>query len=96
MVYEQRDYSFWRTLGLKSEEQEKVDTDDTRTKIDADLLHDIVPQPGGNHEILTDTRTSKTRKIKALLGRDYSDGKLNLEHPEDGLLSSHSDGQQIT
>lgn len=96
MVYEQRAYEgLWRSLRLQSE-KENVDITDTNTKIDADLLHDIVPQPGGNHEPLVETRKSKTRKIKALLGRDYSDGRLNLQHQDDGLLNRNDNGREIT
>ena len=64
MVYEKKEKaykSWWRRLGLgrgdsnAKDEVENHDTVDTRTKIDAALLHDIVPQPGGDFEPLDET-----------------------------------------
>ena len=64
MVYEKKEKaykSWWRRLGLgrgdsnAKDEVENHDTVDTRTKIDAALLHDIVPQPGGDFEPLEET-----------------------------------------
>jgi len=63
MVYEKKERvykSWWRTFGcgraLMEDEMENHDTtDDMRTKIDAALLHDIIPQPGGDHEPLNET-----------------------------------------
>jgi len=65
MVYEKKERvykSLWRTFGLgrnlREDEKENHDTAGTRTKIDAALLHDIVPQPGGDHEPLNETKNS--------------------------------------
>ena len=52
MVYEKtEDDKGWCSSGR----HKKDDEIPTRTKIDAALLHDIVPQPGGDHEPLSET-----------------------------------------
>jgi len=63
MVYETKERAYsscWRTFGcgraLMEDEKENHDTSDMRTKIDAALLHDIIPQPGGDHEPLNETK----------------------------------------
>jgi len=68
MVYEKREgkrKTLWRRFGfgrsLREDELENHETTDTRTKIDADLLHDIVPQPGGDHEPLHESNASMSK-----------------------------------
>lgn len=56
MVYEKSDVANWwnRLIGGDPEEEEEEENPDMKTKIDAALLHDIVPQPGGDHEPLNE------------------------------------------
>jgi len=60
MVYEDKDEGLWSRFGFvsaaKGDKKYSVDTTDTRTKIDALLLHDIFPQPGGDFEPLDETK----------------------------------------
>ena len=64
MVYEKkaRGYkSWWRRFGFSRASEDDEDenegaSDNTRTKIDAALIHDIVPQPGGDYEPLNETK----------------------------------------
>mmetsp|Transcript_8145 Transcript_8145/g.20031 ORF Transcript_8145/g.20031 Transcript_8145/m.20031 type:complete len:889 (+) Transcript_8145:387-3053(+) len=65
MVYEKKERvyrNYWRSFGLgralREDEKENHETPDMRTKIDADLLHDILPQPGGDFEPLDETKHS--------------------------------------
>ena len=78
MVYEKKDRKYrsaWRALGFGRGEDEKEDLDgaDTRTKIDEALLHDIVPQPGGDHEPLDETHVKTTRFLRVLTLGMYDD-----------------------
>ena len=67
MVYEKSKIrrKWWQLRGGREEpggDEGTTDAADTRTKIDAALLHDIVPQPGGDHEPLNETKNSSSSK----------------------------------
>ena len=67
MVYEKKTplRSWWgRAKKEKVDDEEDPDNvdRDSRTKIDAALLHDIVPQPGGDYEPLDETASAQTRR----------------------------------
>mmetsp|Transcript_40826 Transcript_40826/g.85577 ORF Transcript_40826/g.85577 Transcript_40826/m.85577 type:complete len:243 (-) Transcript_40826:161-889(-) len=71
MVYEKKERvykSVWRKMGFGAEEEDEGELD-TRTMTDAGLLHDIVPQPGGEHEPLNETKTSTKTPIQYLRKR---------------------------
>jgi len=74
MVYEESDKKYkrwWRRFGfghaLEEDEKMHAGIADTRTKIDAALLHDIVPQPGGDFEPLEETKKNNHRTYLFLL-----------------------------
>ena len=63
MVYEKgKKGSFWQKIfgrgPAEDEHSDEKEDPDTRTKVDAALLHDIVPQPGGDYEPLNETKTT--------------------------------------
>lgn len=62
MVYEkkQRPYRSWWNTIINRDEEDGDDDTDTKTKIDKALIHDIVPQPGGNFERLGDDSISQS------------------------------------
>jgi len=72
MVYEKKSplRRWWgRAKKEKVDDEENPDDGDrdSRTKIDAALLHDIVPQPGGDYEPLNETATAQARRKKLAL-----------------------------
>lgn len=62
-VYEKKERvytSWWRRMGFGSiPGDDQNQNPDTRTKVDAALLHDIVPQPGGDYEPLLEENSSR-------------------------------------
>ena len=46
--------SWWHKLRMGKEDENKLKRPDLSTKVDIKLLHDIVPQPGDDHEPLGD------------------------------------------
>ena len=62
MVYEKESkHRWWRRLfpfGLGSEKTDKErGQSDTNTKVDKALIHDIVPQPGGDYEEMAESES---------------------------------------
>lgn len=81
MVYEKKErvYKSWcRTFGcgrsLREDELENHSSADMRTKIDAALLHDIVPQPGGDHEPLNETKQQTAIETRSLFLKVFTLG----------------------
>jgi len=64
MVYEEKSkvYEKWRIFGSGATKEENANPD-TKTKVDAALLHDIAPQPGDDHEPLNGTGTLHSRSM---------------------------------
>ena len=99
MVYEKKTplRSWWgRAKKEKVDDEEDPDNvdRDSRTKIDAALLHDIVPQPGGDYEPLDETASAQTRRKNFAL-RVMTFGAYNPDEnggsTEEDMSSSYSD-----
>mmetsp|Transcript_36974 Transcript_36974/g.83256 ORF Transcript_36974/g.83256 Transcript_36974/m.83256 type:complete len:927 (-) Transcript_36974:106-2886(-) len=108
MVYEKKSpLRNWWGKAKKEKVDDEEDPDDgdrdSRTKIDAALLHDIVPQPGGDYEPMDETSTAQTRRKNFAL-RVMTFGAYNPEGnggsmetdpsfpTDEDMSSSYSDG----
>ena len=82
MVYEEKEKvykSWWPTFG--SGESLAEDTmPDTNTKVDAALLHDIAPQPGGDHEPFDCSKTLNKKSHRfSLKFRASGNSDINID-----------------